>query len=80
MGHLFLYERERGRVEFIRIMRRHRGKITDVARELGFDRRYIFRILWRESLWHELDMIRAEFATAGSEPAWLRATKQALGR
>lgn len=60
LGRLFRKDRMQAREEFLRVIRRYGGNVKAAAIDLGFDRRYMFRILWRESLWQELDNIRAK--------------------
>jgi hypothetical protein len=56
---MFRQDRQAARAEFLRICKRYDGKLWLVAVDLGINFRFIKRIVWRESLWHELDLIRA---------------------
>jgi len=60
LGRLFQQDRMAARAELVRILRRYRGNVKRAAIDIGYARRHIFRLLWREGLWHELDVIRAE--------------------
>jgi hypothetical protein len=81
IGALFRKDREAARAEVVRVLRRNRGEMKRAAIDLGLDRRYLFRILWRESLWHELDEIRAKVAAEDARAkadSWLGRARQAL--
>lgn len=81
IGTLLRVDREAGRAAIIRVLRRYKGNMTKSAHDLGFNRQHLFKLLWRESLWHELDAIRAEFPKVRHrtvEPEWLAATRAAL--
>lgn len=80
LGDLFVSDREAARAHLVMLMRRYKGNMKAVAFELGFDRRYIFRVLWRESLWHVLDEIRAQHPrpTRREDPDWLMKARRAL--
>lgn len=66
----------------IAVFRRNKGNMKASAFELGLQRQHLFAILWRESLWHELDEIRAEFPrpkkTAEPTPEWIERARAAL--
>lgn len=82
IGSLFMRDREAGRQALIATFRRNKGNVKASARELGLARQYLFALLWRESLWQELDEIRAQFPRRHVKdepsPEWLERTREAL--
>lgn len=82
LGRLFRTDRMKAREEFLRILRRYDGNVQKAAIDIGRTRRDMFRLLWREALWHELDAIRAEarrrVADAPQEMTFLERTQFAL--
>lgn len=79
LGRLFRTDPLLARAYVERVIRRNRGVMRNIAFELGFDRRYTFRIIWRENLWPVLDEVRAAHAAETSdENAWLARTRKAL--
>lgn len=79
IGRLFRSDRDAARREVVRVLRRHRGCMKRAAVDLGIDRRHLQRYLWRESLWHEIDEIRAEAARiAKTKVSWIEQTRKAL--
>jgi hypothetical protein len=81
VGRLFRRDREAARQLIIRTLRRNRGNVKCTAYELDFNRKYLFALFWRESLWHEVDAIRAQFPRCGPHapaPDWLVETRKTL--
>lgn len=61
IGRLFREDREKARDVVKQLIWRHRGVVQYVATDLGVAREHVCRLLWRESLWPELDAARAAF-------------------
>lgn len=81
LGRLFRIDAMKGRQEVLHILRRHAGKIYPAAHEIGWQRRSLIRVIWREALWSELDKIRAEGAmrhVVYDDEEWLARTRAAL--
>jgi hypothetical protein len=57
---LFREDRESGRAEVVKALRRAGAHIDKTAALLGILRRQLYRLLWREALWEEVDRIRAD--------------------
>lgn len=69
------------REKFLRIAKRNDGVHAKIAKELGVTPRQVTRICWRESLWNEVDKMRAEAEAKPKtvDPAdWLSVTRAAL--
>lgn len=66
IGRMFRTNRPKARAEVVRVLRRKGGVVMAAAVELGISRRQMWRFIWREGLWSELDAIRAE---ANPQPA-----------
>jgi hypothetical protein len=81
LGRLFRENPQAGKLELLRVMRRHRGRIMPTAYELGINWRFLIRIVWREALWHEVDKIRSENQphVIYEDEEWLARTRAALG-
>lgn len=81
IGRLFREDEVAGRAEFVRVLRRHRGRIEPVAADLGIGWRHVIEIIWREGLWETVDKIRAENRNEViyEDEEWLMKTRAALG-
>ena len=80
IGRLFRAERARGRAELLRVLIRNEGNVLRAAHELAIGRRHLYKMLYREKLWDELDAMRASAKKAKKEPTWLERTRAALLR
>lgn len=84
LGRLFRRDRVAARAEVVKVLRRYKGNLKAAAFDLGFDRRYMFRILWRETLWPELDAIRAAHPRVHArrvdvdDAEWIASARRAL--
>lgn len=79
---MFREDREAGRRELLRILRRYNGSPKRAAVDLGIDRTHLFRIIWRENLWPEIDKMRAEAKLRGKvvdpDARWIAAASELL--
>ena len=83
IGEMFRRDPAAGRAAIIRAIRRNRGNLKATARELDIGRRHLFKLVWRESLWSEIDKVRVRYPrTPGRVPEapvdWLERTRAAL--
>jgi hypothetical protein len=81
---LFVQDREAARAHILKVIERNKGSLRSAAYEMGFDDRYMKRIIWRESLWQEVDAIRARCGSRGYsgleivDDEWLTKTRAVL--
>ncbi len=81
IGRLFRKDREEARRQVIRVLRRNKGHMPNSAIDIGVTRRHLLKLLWRETLWPDLDAIRAEFPrtkVTRLEREWLEKARAAL--
>lgn len=79
IGRLWREDRAAARALVLRTIRRCGGHIGRAAIELGYrDRVMIYRVLWREGLWTEVDRIRADVARGRRPRTSLEIAAEAL--
>lgn len=80
MGTLYRENPAAARAEILRVLRRQGGSVTLAARDIGLSRRNFIRYLHMESLWEDLDAIRARARANNRQPPPLHpALQQARG-
>jgi len=80
IGRLFRADVARGRSELLRVLDRNGGNVLRAAHELAIGRRHLYKMLYREKLWPEVDAMRVSARKARREPTWLERTRAALLR
>jgi hypothetical protein len=78
---LFRADPARGRAELVRVLERNDGCVLRAAHELAIGRRHLYKMLYREKLWSEVDAMRLAARRAKREPpSWMERTRAALLR
>jgi len=81
---LFATDRDAARAHVLKVIERNQGALVSAAYEMGFDIRYMKRLIWRESLWQEVDAIRARHSGRRAkqfeivDDEWITKTRAAL--
>lgn len=78
IGMLFQSDRRAARREVVAAIHRNDGVMVRVAHDLGLERRYFYKVLYREQLWPEVDKARAAARERKRNPDWLTRTRAAL--
>lgn len=69
IGRLFRSNRDAAVKEIAEVLARYKGNLERSAFELGITRRQLYRILYREKLWHVVDQERDQVR---EQRQWLR--------
>lgn len=54
------------------------GSLLRAAHFLGIGRRHLYKIVYREDLWDEVDRIRQQRQQEQKAPEWLKRAREAL--
>lgn len=66
------------RREVLEMLETTNGNILRAAHLLGVGRRHLYKVIYREDLWDEVDRIRQQHRQHVDEPEWLKQTREAL--
>lgn len=56
------------------------GNIARAAHQLDVGRRHVYKLIWREDLWAEVNELRRRVRERRKNPSWLARTRAALRR